>query len=81
MYIRRNYAMEQDLLLMNNVIKATIIVGKFKDENLLIPKIPMVSTNFLFQYKCVQFHLWYSQGQSLKVCGINLEFLWFSHGQ
>jgi len=75
--------------LMNNVIQATIIKGKFKGEEVLIPRIPIIPTDLPFQFKQIQFPVrlafamtinkW--QGQSLKVCGINLEFSCFSHGQ
>lgn len=75
--------------LMNNVIEATIIVGKFEGETVLIPRIPIISTDTPFQFKRLQFpiRLAYamtinkSQGQSLNVCGINLEHQCFSHGQ
>lgn len=75
--------------LMNNVIEATIIIGKFKGEDVLIPRIPLIPTDLPFQFKRVQFPVRLafamtinkSQGQSLEVCGINLEFPCFSHGQ
>ncbi|CAD6208527.1 GSCOCG00010529001-RA-CDS, partial [Cotesia congregata] len=66
--------------LMNNLIEATIITGKFKDEDVLIPRIPMIPTDLSFQFKRIQFPVRLafamtineSQGQSLEVCGINL---------
>ncbi|XP_074109278.1 ATP-dependent DNA helicase PIF1-like [Cotesia typhae] len=75
--------------LMNNLIEATIITGKFKDEDVLIPRIPMIPTDLSFQFKRIQFPVRLvfamtinkSQGQSLEVCGINLELSCFSHGQ
>ncbi|CAI6344694.1 unnamed protein product [Macrosiphum euphorbiae] len=75
--------------LMNNVIQATIYKGKFKGEEVLIPRIPIIPTNLPFQFKRIQFPVRLvlamtinkSQGQSLEVCGINLEFSCFSHGQ
>lgn len=75
--------------LMNNVIQATIIKGKFKGEEVLIPRIPIIPTDLPFQFKRIQFPVRLafamtinkSQGQSLEVCGINLEFSCFSHGQ
>ncbi|XP_044592333.1 uncharacterized protein LOC123270358 [Cotesia glomerata] len=75
--------------LMNNLIEATIITGKFKDEDVLIPRIPMILTDLSFQFKRIQFPVRLafamtinkSQGQSLEVCGINLELSCFSHGQ
>lgn len=75
--------------LMSNVIQATIIQGKFKGEEVLIPRIPMIPTDLPFKFKRIQFPVRLafamtinkSQGQSLQVCGINLEFPCFSHGQ
>ncbi|XP_046976299.1 ATP-dependent DNA helicase pif1-like [Vanessa cardui] len=75
--------------LMNNVIEATIIKGKYKGEDVLIPRIPMIPTDLPFDFKRLQFPVRLafamtinkSQGQSLEVCGINLEFPCFAHGQ
>lgn len=75
--------------LMNNVIEATIITGKFNGETVLIPRIPLITDDTPFQFKRLQFpiRLAYAmtinkaQGQSLQVCGLNLEQQCFSHGQ
>lgn len=75
--------------LMINVIHATILKGKFKDEEVLIPRIPMIPTDMPFEFKRIQFPIRLafamtinkSQGQSLSVCGLNLENACFSHGQ
>ncbi|XP_072392548.1 ATP-dependent DNA helicase pif1-like [Diabrotica undecimpunctata] len=75
--------------LINNVIYATILIGKFKGEEVLIPRIPMIPTDMPFEFKRLQFPIRLafamtinkSQGQSLKVCGLNLEHSCFSHGQ
>ena len=75
--------------LMNYIIEATIIKGKYKVEDVLIPRIPMTLTDLPFDFKRLQFPVRLafamtinkSQGQSLEVCGINLEFPCFSHGQ
>ncbi|XP_055306971.1 uncharacterized protein LOC129571224 [Sitodiplosis mosellana] len=75
--------------LMNNLIEATILKGKFKGENVLIPRIPMIPTDMPFSFKRLQFPIRIafaitinkSQGQSMEVCGINLEYPVFSHGQ
>lgn len=75
--------------LQNNVIVATILIGKYKGEVVLIPRIPLISTDMPFEFKRVQFPVRLafamtinkSQGQSLEVCGINLESPCFSHGQ
>lgn len=47
--------------LMSNVIEATIIKGKYKGEDVLIPRIPMIPTDLPFDFKRLQFH-----GQSCK---------------
>lgn len=75
--------------LLNNVIEATILKGKYKGEDVLIPRIPMIPTDVPFEFKRLQFPVCLafamtinkSQGQSLSVCGINLENPCFSHGQ
>lgn len=75
--------------MMNNVIEATIIMGKYKGEHVLIPRIPTIPTDLPFDFKRLQFPVRLafamtinkSQGQSLEVCGINLEFTCFAHGQ
>ncbi|CAH1709408.1 unnamed protein product [Aphis gossypii] len=75
--------------LLNNVIEATILKEKYKEEDVHIPCIPMIPTDVPFEFKRLQFPLRLafamtikkSQGQSLSVCGINLENPCFSHGQ
>ncbi|XP_076273146.1 uncharacterized protein LOC143204485 [Rhynchophorus ferrugineus] len=75
--------------LLNNVIEATILKGKYKGEDVLIPRIPMIPTDVPFEFKRLQFPVRLafamtinkSQGQTLSVCGINLENPCFSHGQ
>lgn len=75
--------------LMPNVIEATIINGKCKGEDVLIPRIPMIPTDLPFRFKRLQFPVRLafamtinkSQGQSLRVAGLNLENPCFSHGQ
>ena len=69
--------------LMPNLIEATIINGKYAGENVYI------STDLPFDFKRLQFPVRLafamtinkSHGQSLSVCGINLENHCFSHGQ
>jgi len=41
--------------LMNNVIEATIINGKYKGEDVFIPRIPMIPTDLPFDFKRLQF--------------------------
>lgn len=75
--------------LMTNVIYATILKGKFKGEEVLIPRIPIIPTDMPFEFKRLQFPIRLafamtinkSQGQSLNVCGLNFEESCFSHGQ
>lgn len=72
-----------------NVIKATIITGESKGDEVLIPRIPIIPNNLPFQFKRLQFPLKASfsmtinksQGQTLKVAGIHLSTPCFSHGQ
>lgn len=75
--------------LMNNLVEATILTGKFKGEHVLIPRIPMIPSDMPFEFKRLQFPIRLAfavtinkaQGQSLGVCGVNLEYPVFSHGQ
>ncbi|XP_016854588.2 uncharacterized protein LOC107983828 [Anolis carolinensis] len=75
--------------LLKNVIKARIITGPFKGEDVLIPRIPMIPTDMPFQFSRLQFPIRLAfamtinkaQGQTLQVCGINLDTECFSHGQ
>jgi ATP-dependent DNA helicase PIF1 len=41
--------------MMNNIIEATILNGKFKGEHVLLPRIPMIPTNMSFEFKRLQF--------------------------
>lgn len=75
--------------MMRNIIEATIINGKFKGESVLLPRIPMIPNNTPFQFKRLQFPIRLAfamtinkaQGQSMQVCGVDLETPCFSHGQ
>ena len=40
---------------MKNLIEATIIIGKVKGEDVLISRIPIMPTDFSFEFKRVQF--------------------------
>jgi ATP-dependent DNA helicase PIF1 len=63
--------------------------GKFKGEDVLLPRIPMIPTDMPFQFKRLQFlvrlafamTITKAQGQSLQVCALNLENPCFAHGQ
>lgn len=75
--------------LFDNMIEATIITGKYKGEDVLIPRIPIIQSDMPFEFKRIQFPVRLafamtinkSQGQSLQVCVLNLEAPCFSHGQ
>jgi ATP-dependent DNA helicase PIF1 len=41
--------------MMNNIIEATILNGKFKGEYLLLPRISMIPTDVSFELKRLQF--------------------------
>ncbi|CAD6227170.1 GSCOCG00011940001-RA-CDS, partial [Cotesia congregata] len=72
-----------------NLIEATIIGGKFKSEDVLIPRIPMISNDSPFEFKRLQFPLRLAfaitinkaQGLSLTIAGLNLKNSCFSHDQ
>jgi ATP-dependent DNA helicase PIF1 len=74
---------------MNNVVEATILKGKYKGEDVLISRIPLVPNDMPFDFKRLHFPVRLAfamsknkpQGQSLSVYGMNLENLCFSHGQ
>ncbi|KAK1337430.1 hypothetical protein QTO34_002057, partial [Cnephaeus nilssonii] len=74
---------------MSNVIEATILTGPFKGEDVLIPRIPMIPMDMPFQFKRLQFPIRLAfaitinkaQGQSLELCGLDLDTDCFSHGQ
>ncbi|KAJ8893845.1 hypothetical protein PR048_006446 [Dryococelus australis] len=67
--------------MMNNIIEAAVLKGKFKGENVLLPRIPMIPTDIPFEFKRLQFPVRLAfaiainkvQGQSLQVCGLNLD--------
>ena len=76
--------------LHSNVIEAIIIAPfDYKDEEVFIPRIPLIPTGLGFDFKRVQFPIQVcfamtinkSQGQTLKRVGLYLESEPFSHGQ
>ncbi|XP_055910566.1 uncharacterized protein LOC129944932 [Eupeodes corollae] len=74
---------------MANLIEATILSGKYRGENVLIPRIPMIPSDMPFEFKRLQFPVRLAfaitinkaQGQTLNICGLDLEQPVFSHGQ
>ncbi|XP_034030840.1 uncharacterized protein LOC117514441, partial [Thalassophryne amazonica] len=75
--------------LMPRVLKATVMTGKAKGEDVFIPRIPFIPSDMPFEFRCLQFPVKPSfamsinkaQGQSLKVVGLKLAEPVFSHGQ
>lgn len=75
--------------MMPNLIEATILTGCAKGEVVFIPRIPLIPSDLPFTFKRTQFPVRLafamsinkSQGQSLKVVGIDLRDDCFSHGQ
>lgn len=74
---------------MNNLIDKTILIGPHKGEDKLLIRIPLISTDITFEFKRLQFpirltftmNINKAHGQSLQVCGLNLENECFPHGQ
>lgn len=71
------------LNLHSNIIETTILSGTSAGEDVFISRIPLVPSDLPFEFKRLQFPIRpafamtinKSQGQSLKVAGINLEML------
>jgi ATP-dependent DNA helicase PIF1 len=72
-------------ILMKNVIEAIILNGKFRGENILLPRIPIIPTDVPIQFKRLQFPFRLafaitinkSQGQTMSVCGLDLSNIMF----
>ncbi|GFY04395.1 ATP-dependent DNA helicase [Trichonephila clavipes] len=75
--------------LHNNVIEATILTGKYEAEVVFIPRIPLIPSDYHFEFKRIQYPVTVcyamtinkAQGQTLKMAGIDLRNDCFSHGQ
>ena len=77
--------------LLPNVIKAKVLTGSGKGDEVMIPRIPLISSpsDLAFSFKRLQFPVRLcfamsinkSQGQTLKVAGLQLQEPCFSHGQ
>jgi ATP-dependent DNA helicase PIF1 len=75
--------------MLGNVIEATILTGKGEGETVFIPRIPLIPTELLSNFKRLQFPVRLafaitinkSQGQCIKYCGVDLRSPCFSHGQ
>ncbi|XP_044582994.1 uncharacterized protein LOC123264012 [Cotesia glomerata] len=76
-------------VLHKNVIEAMIFTGKYEGETVFIPRIPLIPSDYHFEFKRLQFPVKVSyamtinkaQGQSLKMTGVDLRNDCFSHGQ
>ncbi|GFT32953.1 ATP-dependent DNA helicase [Trichonephila clavipes] len=74
---------------MGNILEATILIGKFQGELVLLPRIAMIPSDSPIPFKRLQYPIRLafamtinkSQGQTMKICGLNLENSCFSHGQ
>ncbi|KAL4083597.1 hypothetical protein QTP88_028913 [Uroleucon formosanum] len=72
-----------------NILEATILSGKFKGKVVLLPRIPMIPSDSTIPFKRLQFPIRLafamsinkSQGQTMSICGLDLENPCFSHGQ
>lgn len=75
--------------LMKNVIEASILNGKFRGEDVLLPRIPIITTDVPIEFKRVQFPIRLafemtinkSLDQTMTVCGLDLGTPCFSHEQ
>ena len=75
--------------LRQHVIEAVILDGPFKKEVVFIPRIPIITEKLSFRFKRLQFPVRLSfamtinksQGQTLKIAGLDLSYPCFSHGQ
>ena len=75
--------------ILPHVLEATILTGLAQGKDIFILRIPLIPSDLPFQFKRLQFPLNVcfaisinkSQGQSLKVVGLDLQTPCFSHGQ
>jgi len=74
--------------MMNNIIESTVLNGNVKEENVLLLSVLIILTDLPFDLKRLQFPVRFAflmtfiktQGQSLQVCGLNVENPCFWHG-
>ncbi|XP_044591468.1 ATP-dependent DNA helicase RRM3-like [Cotesia glomerata] len=75
--------------LRKNLIEAIIFTGKYEGENVFIPRIPLIPSDYHCEFKRLQFPVRVcfamtinkAQGQSLKLAGVDLQSECFSNGQ
>jgi ATP-dependent DNA helicase PIF1 len=61
--------------MMNNIIEATILNGKFKREDVLLPRILMIRSDLSFEFKRLQFTVRLAFAMTINKAQC------FSHGQ
>ncbi|GFU17137.1 ATP-dependent DNA helicase [Trichonephila clavipes] len=74
---------------MGNILEATLLSGKLQGEVVLLPQIPDDSFRLTYPFKCLQFPILLafamtinkSQGQTMTICGLDLENPCFSQSQ
>ncbi|XP_008178533.1 uncharacterized protein LOC103307889 [Acyrthosiphon pisum] len=77
------------IMLLRNLHPPKLCNGCAQGESTIIPRIPLLSSNYPFEFKRLQFPIKVSfsmtinksQGQSLKIAGIDLSDDCFTHGQ
>lgn len=77
------------LSLKENLIEAEILTGSASGQMVYIPRIPMITNEYPFEFKRIQFPVKLcfamsinkAQGQTMKVAGIDISDPCFTHGQ
>ena len=75
------YAFGHIKKITKNVLEATILTGTFKGEVVLLPRIPMIPSESTIPFRRLQFPIRLafamsinkSQGQTISICGLDLE--------
>jgi len=76
-------------IMQRNMIEPKILSGSFQGADVFIPRIPMITNDYPFEFKRVQFPIKLcfaitinkTQGMTLKVTGLDLTTPCFTHGQ
>jgi len=74
---------------MGNVLEVTILNGKFEGEVVLLPRISMIPSDSSIPFRQLQFPICLtfamtinkSYGQTISICGLDLDNPVFSHSQ
>jgi ATP-dependent DNA helicase PIF1 len=68
--------------MMNDIIETTILNVKFKGEDVLWPRFPIILTDMSFEFKRLQFPVRLAFAMIINIATrLNLENPCFSHGQ